>query len=292
MITNLQKFSQFIKESILPPADDTLTSAEPSGTNNGAASAIQMPDQKNIYQRYMELKKSGVLENELFPQLAQEFNISVEELPNLLVHPENLTEGFMDPVSPVRMQKKVDEVNALIAAAIDSEKDALDVIDSSSTWQAPMQFSPFIYKGGYLYSQYKEMGHKGWEVKKERYKPSDSYDAYQWLNTVAKWYRSAMKKNNIALPGQPAIDSRYVIFDHSSNDKQDNQDVDKRFYDNAIFNSKNAADDYRKNKIHPDYRNLYRVIAVKMLPTYLKQYGYSFNEINLDNLKIPQSYEY
>lgn len=92
------------------------------------------------------------------------------------------------------MQKKVDEVNALIAAAIDSDGDPLGVIDTSGTWQAEMVFSPVIYKNGFVFTQYSEQGET--QPKKERFKPSNSYDAYQWLSQIATWYRRAIKKYN------------------------------------------------------------------------------------------------
>ena len=96
------------------------------------------------------------------------------------------------------MQKKIDEVNALIAAAIDTDGDPLGVIDTSGTWQMYMYFKPVIYKNGFVYTEYTEDGER--LPKKERYKPSDSYDAYQWLSQIATWYRRAMKKAGVALP--------------------------------------------------------------------------------------------
>lgn len=101
-------------------------------------------------------------------------------------------EGYLDPVSATKMQKKVDEVNALIAAAKDTDGDPIGVIDSSSTWQAEMRFKPVIFKNGFVYTEYTQTGET--KPNKERYKPSDSYDAYQWLSQIATWYRRAMKK--------------------------------------------------------------------------------------------------
>jgi len=172
--------------------------------NDEARSTVEIVHLKNDLENTtlkITNKDEGLFQELLF--LAEdEFHLFIEYPMNLN---KRITEGFMDPVPATKMQKKVDEVNALIAAAIDSDNDPLDVIDSSSTWQAPMQFSPFIFKNGYLYSQYKEMGHKGWEVKKERYKPTDSYDAYQWLNQVAKWYRTAIKKSGKVITNFDAL---------------------------------------------------------------------------------------
>ena len=109
-----------------------------------------------------------------------------------------LFEGFEDPVSTTKLQKKIDEVNALIAKAVDTDGDPLEVIDPSSTWEAPLKFKPFELKNGFLYSEYEEYtGHKK-EIKKERFKPADSGDALKWMSQVANWYRKVLKKNNIA----------------------------------------------------------------------------------------------
>lgn len=306
MITSILEFRKFLKETMLPIANDTLTSPEPGGAQANAANLgtgtgpldliNPTATEQNIYQRYIELKQSGKLRSELLPQLAQEFNVAVEDLPNMITNPENLSntgvstnesllpfevekmkkdlgdqgrylimsgteaniaafmhelnteqlqwvvrinptnvkvyvaperetftstmevaeefpfkaqeiadlnkrliaEGYLDPVSPAKMQKKVDEVNALIGAAIDTDGDPIGVIDTSGTWQAEMKYKPIIYKNGYVYIEYDQQGER--QPNKERFKPSDSYDAYQTLSQIATWYRRAMKKQGITPP--------------------------------------------------------------------------------------------
>ena len=105
-----------------------------------------------------------------------------------------LFEGFEVPVTAEKLQKKVDEVNAIIASAKDGDGDPLEVFDPTNTWEAPLKFKPFILKNGFLFSEYEEYtGHKP-VIHKERYKPSDSGDAFKWMNQVAVWYRKALRK--------------------------------------------------------------------------------------------------
>lgn len=133
--------------------------------------------------------------NELLSVAEGEFHLHIEYPMNLN---RRVVEGFMDPVSPAKMQKKVDEVNKLIETAKDGDGDPLGVIDTSSTWQAEMRFKPVIYKNGFVYTEYTQTGET--KPNKDRYKPSDSYDAYQWLSQIATWYRRAMKKAGVVFP--------------------------------------------------------------------------------------------
>lgn len=298
MITSILEFRKFLKETVLPIANDTLNSPEPGGAQANAANLgtgtgpldliNPTATEQNIYQRYIELKQSGKLRSELLPQLAQEFNIALEDIPTIITDPINLQEslyhltyaeiqaektklknqghyniyqgndnsitkfcrsldsetspwverlsdtsirvyitddvetndelqyllsefkfikqdlnkkiheGFGDKVSPTKLQKKVAEVNTLIAAALDSDGDPIGVVDTTGTWQAEMKYKPIVYKNGFVYIEYEEQGER--KPNKERFKPSDSYDAFETLNYIAKLYRKAIKKHGITLP--------------------------------------------------------------------------------------------
>jgi hypothetical protein len=93
--------------------------------------------------------------------------------------------------------KKVAEVNALIERA---NKLNLTVVDTTSTWQAPMKYKPFKYSNGTLYEEYQQLDlykynrRKGeaWETKKNKVLKSNmEFDSP--LNDVARMYRKALK---------------------------------------------------------------------------------------------------
>ena len=52
------------------------------------------------------------------------------------------------------IEKKVAEVNELIEMG---NKNNVSVKDTSSTWQSPMKYKPFVYKNGILYENYEEL---------------------------------------------------------------------------------------------------------------------------------------
>ncbi len=94
------------------------------------------------------------------------------------------------------VEKKVNEVNRLIALAVDTEGDPIGVIDTSGTWLAEMYFKPFKYANGVLYTEFSQQGER--EVTKHKtLKKHMELDGIPYLNDVAKMYRKALKKHNI-----------------------------------------------------------------------------------------------
>jgi hypothetical protein len=95
-----------------------------------------------------------------------------------------------------RVQKLVDEVNKLIASAIDSDGDPIYVVDSSSTWEEPMTYKPVEYKNGRLKFSYTEP-YSGNKVKTDIVNVRDiESEGIATLRYVMKMYRQAIRKNN------------------------------------------------------------------------------------------------
>jgi hypothetical protein len=107
-----------------------------------------------------------------------------------------INEAFSEKI----IQKKVAEINKMISLAINSDGDAIEVIDKSSTWEAPMKYKPIKYSNGGLYIEYEEYtGHGKPAIKKERINKSNmELDGIGTLNNIAKMYRSALKKHGIS----------------------------------------------------------------------------------------------
>jgi len=102
-----------------------------------------------------------------------------------------ITESINEP----KVQKLVDELNALIEKAYDSDGDPIGVIDPTGTWEEPTIYEPIIYKNGYLkitsYSPYKN--------KKETYKilkRDMEYEGIGTLRHILKQYRKAVKNKD------------------------------------------------------------------------------------------------
>ena len=105
------------------------------------------------------------------------------------------------------IEKRVAEVNELIKRGNDL---GIEVVDESTTWQAPMKYKPLKYTNGVLYVEYQELDlyrhNKGmgsdWETKK--YKVTKYENAYgfegeagsmqrQVLTDIARMYRKPLK---------------------------------------------------------------------------------------------------
>jgi hypothetical protein len=87
-----------------------------------------------------------------------------------------------------KIAKKVAEVNALI-----QEANSLNayVLDPSSTWESQYKFKPYKYSRGVLFETYRMNSGTGWKNYSDRWSSSDAMDI---LNSVAKWHRSAIRK--------------------------------------------------------------------------------------------------
>lgn len=206
MITNIDQFRK-IQESFIDQVKTRLDKSAKFCFAKGEPGAIydfidSLNDEVKVWVKQIDPNTIKIFNSdpELYTDLlnlaVSEFDLDIEQAIHLNRREININEGFGDKISPARMQKKVDEVNALIAAAKDTDGDPIGVIDTSGTWQAEMKYKPVIYKNGFVFIEYDEQGEK--LPKKERFKPSDSYDAYQTLSQIATLYRRVIKKNTPA----------------------------------------------------------------------------------------------
>ena len=92
-----------------------------------------------------------------------------------------------------RLKKKViklvNEVNALIKSAIDSDGDPLEVIDRTSTWEEPLTYMPIIFneKTGRLTIKYKSWYSRKKGVQKEVIlKRNLEWDGLPFLRDIRK----------------------------------------------------------------------------------------------------------
>lgn len=103
------------------------------------------------------------------------------------------------------IQKRVDEVNEMIRFANEND---IEVVDSTTTWQAPMRYNLLKYTKGVLYVSYQELDlykynrGKGKSYKKESFKVGRNDTDYGFnenegikkvLSNIAKMYRKAIK---------------------------------------------------------------------------------------------------
>lgn len=105
----------------------------------------------------------------------------------------------IEEASSASIQRKVNEINRLIALAVDGDGDRIGVIDTTGTWQAEMFYKPVIYSNGGLRIEYEERNVKGgFDLHKDKIlKPQMDFDGIPTLNQIAKMYRLALKRNNI-----------------------------------------------------------------------------------------------
>lgn len=255
----IEQYKAFLlKENQAPTADNNIPTSSSSNVNTGLPAEAQ-----TIYDRYIELCANKISKPMVINILANEFKKSIFDICGTINTFPSFTEsktneGYLDPVSPKRMQNKVDEVNALIEQAKDRDGDPLGVIDSSSTWQSAMKFKPFKYVNGFLYSEYEEYDN-GMKFKKERFKPSNSFDAFQWLSQVATWYRRAIKKEQKLNSNPPTnIQENYTPKESFTRDEVINMLEDVYAQTAASFN------DYGKDE------SAYRNSAKAFVDTYMK----------------------
>lgn len=128
----------------------------------------------------------------ILPQDAKPQWLSMEDI---LEYERKMKEPLTtnEAVSEKGIQKKVDEINDMIAKAKDEDGDAIGVVDTSGTWQSAMYYKPIEYKNGKLYIQYEEQGTKG-ITKDVINKANMEMDGIPTLNNIAKMYRKVIKK--------------------------------------------------------------------------------------------------
>lgn len=116
----------------------------------------------------------------------------------------------MNPIEK-KIQKKVDEVNALIEKASNSDSDNsyegnLMVVDTNNTWQEPAIYKPIVFRNGVLYIEYYEP-YRHRTTKEKILKRNLEFDGYGTLLDIAKQYRSALRKEGIKYATGGGVDN-------------------------------------------------------------------------------------
>ena len=93
-----------------------------------------------------------------------------------------------------KIEKYVNNLNQLIASAIDSDGDPIPVVDKSGTWEEPCVYSPIIYKNGALKVVYHTLHDNKPEVD-VILKRNMEYDGIPTLQNIKKLYNAAIKRN-------------------------------------------------------------------------------------------------
>jgi adenylate kinase family enzyme len=179
-----------------------------------------------------------------------------------------------------KIQKKVDEVNALIKKAIDSDGDPLMVVDTTGTWEEPMQYKPVVYKNGRLYIEYFEP-YSGKIEKDVINKSNVDFDGYPTLLNIAKMYRKALKEKGISYAGggnlkkikfKDLVNKRFDIEIGSTSTSRDWKDEDEikkyiseaikhnlfdsEFYYNWTDNKKEYLEIFENDTLEPLLKNI------------------------------------
>jgi hypothetical protein len=185
-----------------------------------------------------------------------------------------------------KIQKKVDEVNALIEKAIDSDGDPLMVVDTTGTWEEPMQYKPIVYKNGRLYIEYFEP-YSGKTEKDVINKSNVDFDGYPTLLNIAKMYRKALKEKGISYADGGSVSKIYVVeYEVNGNKKKseyllyENDKVEKMLPSNAKIIS-------IKQKMATGGKTTFKEKATaiaknfegkKVKPKYQKEYGKTYDK--------------
>jgi hypothetical protein len=161
----------------------------------------------NFRHELVNAKRENIISEVKFNKLLDESNEIIESLGETYSYG-----GFFDDGGQLEMkfagggkletkiQKKVDEVNALIEKAVDSDGDPLMVVDATGTWEEPMQYKPIVYKNGRLYIEYFEP-YSGKTQKEVVNKSNVEFDGYPMLLDIAKMYRKALKEKGVSYAG-------------------------------------------------------------------------------------------
>ena len=134
------------------------------------------------------------------------------------VDDSRVVEEFRKGGNVSSIEKKVQEVNRLIELG---NKNGISVVDSRSTWEAPMKYKPIRYSNGVLYVEYQQLdlykynkkGISNWVTKKDKVLKRDmQFD--NPLNDIAKMYRKALKQEDVeyAKGGEAGKLKDYVVY--------------------------------------------------------------------------------
>jgi hypothetical protein len=92
-----------------------------------------------------------------------------------------------------KIERIVAELNKLIASAIDSDGDAIGVIDRSGTWEEPYTYEPIQYKNGRLFITSKSLYSTQADTEVIT-RANMQLDGIPTLRNIMKMYKHALKK--------------------------------------------------------------------------------------------------
>lgn len=166
----------------------------------------------------------------------------------------------MNPIEK-KIQKKVDEVNALIEKASNSDSDNsyegnLMVVDTNNTWQEPAIYKPIVFRNGVLYIEYYEP-YRHRTTKEKILKRNLEFDGYGTLLDIAKQYRSALRKEGIKYAGGGSVG---LIGNQKRIDMNHNGKIDAEDF-KILRSSMNGA--YRKERKYVNNQEDYEVRYAK-----------------------------
>ena len=123
-------------------------------------------DTREYEEGSVEMEEEEYEEHEEYPtnDLAPKFDTVIEneeeyeEEPTIEYEEQSIIGEFEEKVNKKFnvVKKKVDEINELIAKAIDKDGDKIDVLDPTSTWEEPMYYEPITFDNNVLTISYTE----------------------------------------------------------------------------------------------------------------------------------------
>ena len=118
-----------------------------------------------------------------------------------LVDESDITEA--PAVNNPKIEKYVNDLNNLIASAIDSDGDPIMVLDKSGTWEEPEMYYPIVYKNGSLKITSKSISRNEPEINIIN-KSNMEMDGIPTLKMIRRLYNLALKQNS-AKSNKPQI---------------------------------------------------------------------------------------
>ena len=96
-----------------------------------------------------------------------------------------------------KIEKYVNQINALIAQAVDSDGDKIGVIEPNSTWEEPYTYDPIIYQNGALkivsYSPHSNQGKANVDIIRSR---DMELDGIPTLQLLSRMFKKAVKNKD------------------------------------------------------------------------------------------------
>lgn len=138
-------------------------------------------DEKKVVMNMKQYQDSG-------DKLPKDTVVKIVDETDVNVKPKNLNNP--------KVEKLVTLINTMINDAIDSDGDPIGVVDTSTTWEEPMIYSPIIYRNGVLKITSRSEYGTGKESTETILKRNMEFDGIPTLLSIKKQYTRALKKKN------------------------------------------------------------------------------------------------